>query len=89
MSSGWLLFPQLRLLSECRSDRAFEMILDEFFVFSRGIDFFQLLDARILSVGLGGYEDVNKRVVSTFNQQGILGGIQLSNEGIGYLLHQI
>ena len=58
------------------------MILDEFFVFSRGIDFFQLLDARILSVGLGGYEDVNKRVVSTFNQQGILGGIQLSNEGI-------
>ena len=63
------------------------MILDEFFVFSGGINLLQLFNARILFVSLGGYEDVNKRVISAFDQQAVLRRVQFGNQcivGIDY-----
>ena len=73
--------------SECRSNGTFEVILDEFFVFSGGVNLLQLFHTRILFVSLGGYEDVNKRVIGAFNQQTVLRRIQLGNQcivGIDY-----
>ena len=63
--------------SECRSNGAFEVVFDEFFVFSGGVNLLQLFHTRILFVSLGGYDDVNKRVIGTFNQQTVLRWIQL------------
>lgn len=63
------------------------MILDEFFVFSGGVNLLQLFNARILFVSLGGYEDVNKRVISAFDQQAVLRRVQFGNQcivGIDY-----
>lgn len=58
------------------------MILDEFFVFSGGVNLLQLFNARILFVSLGGYEDVNKRVISAFDQQAVLRRVQFGNQCI-------
>ena len=58
------------------------MVFNKLFAFSRLINLFQLSNARVLFVSLGGNENVQEGVVVALDEDGILGGVQLSNEGL-------
>ena len=72
-----MLLAAYRIL-EASSDGALEVVLNELLVFSRLINLLQLSNAGVISVSLGGNENVQEGVVVALDEEGILGGVQLS-----------
>ena len=72
----------LRSVSPRRSDGAFEVFVYEFFVFCGLVNFLQLFNARIVYVSFASNKDVEERVVSVFQKDGIFGRIETCRQSV-------